>query len=259
MCPRVKALISSDKFLLRAKLPFPTFPRPDCNPEGNLQGDGQAQPQDAAIRGEGLHVSCKVLSPLSLGQALCRETPSSCWVVSFQLGPSITVYSFMKAALPLLFSLPLVQVCRYPIHEHLFPPSLEEFCTALTSSSALAEAGRRAQLALISPLAAVPCVGHQHQCNSSRETSSLACSSHCPGLCCWGKVHPSWSQPKGVNPLHSLHGHHWCWGCMGRSGPSPPLWLPLDLLPGLHHFMHLCTVHRTPETLLLLPRWVQTL
>lgn len=78
-------------------------------------------------------------SLVSLGQAHSRETPSSCQAISFQLCPNTTVYSSMKAALTVpspLLTLPLVHVCRYPIHEHLFPPSLEEFCAPLTSSSA---------------------------------------------------------------------------------------------------------------------------
>lgn len=74
---------------------------------------------------------------------------------------------------------------------------------------------------------------------------SLASSSHRPVLCCWGTVHPPWSQPTEVNPLRSVHGGQWCWGCTGRSGPSPPLQLPLALLPGLHRSALFRTAHRT--------------
>lgn len=85
----------------------------------------------------------------------------------------------------------------------------------------------------------------QNQHNSSEGNPSLASSSHHPRLCFWGKVHPPRSQPTEVNPLHSFHGGHWCWGCPGGSKPSPPPRLPLALLPGLHCSTLLCTAHCT--------------
>lgn len=71
-------------------------------------------------------------------KAFHRETPGSCSAVSFQPVPALLLtVSRRQLQLPLLLlPLQLVQVCRYPIHQHLFPPSLEELCASLTSSSA---------------------------------------------------------------------------------------------------------------------------
>lgn len=130
-------------------------PQPDCNPEGNLRGDGQLLPQGTATGGGGLHVSCKGLSPLALGQGLLRETPSSCWAISFQLCPSIAAYSFTKAALAAP-SPPLPPTCSSlsipdpRTFVYSFPGGVLRSADLKFSPG---EAGRRAQLA------AVPRVG----------------------------------------------------------------------------------------------------
>lgn len=109
----------------------------------------------------GLHISRKGLSPLSLGQALRRETPSSCWAISFQLCPNIPVYSFMKAALTAP-SPPLPPTCSsllIPDPQTFVSPFPGGVLRSTDLKFSPSEAGRRAQLALVSPLAAVPCVG----------------------------------------------------------------------------------------------------
>lgn len=171
MCPRAKALISSDEI----SSPSPASPPPPSltvTQRGTCEGTANFCRRMPLPGARGLHVSRKELSPLSLGQALRGETPSSCWAISFQLCPSIAVYSFTvlrrQLRLPLLLlSLPLVQVCRYPIHDHLFPLSLEEFCAPLTSSSAPARlAGGLSWLSFPHLLQSLV-LDKPNQCNSS--------------------------------------------------------------------------------------------
>lgn len=109
LCPRAKALISSDE----TSSPSPASPPPPSltvTQRGTCEGTANFCRRMQLPGARGLHVSCKELSPLSLGQALRGETPSSCWAISFQLCPNIAVYSFTEAA-PTAPSPPLPPTC----------------------------------------------------------------------------------------------------------------------------------------------------
>lgn len=159
MCPQEKALISSDENSSRVRLLPP--PRLTVTRRGTCKGMANfcRRMQFPGMRG--LHISRKELSPLSLGQTLHRETPSSCWAISFQLCLNMAVYSFMKAALT-ASSPPLPPTCS-----SLWIPDPRAFVSSFPGGVLCStdlkfgpsEAGRRAQLALVPSLAAVPSVG----------------------------------------------------------------------------------------------------